>query len=292
MNSSPQLSRPAHPGKWVCLVVNLVIVVSGNPSAARPEDHQPTPEQIAFFEKNIQPIFVNRCSDCHSSGTRASGGLSLDTRETLLQGGKSGPALVPGKPDESLMVRRVQAEDAKTRMPKGEEPLTARETSDLRSWIEQGAIWPAKSDLSSRTAADGSANHKVASNSSYPRPSTPEQLAYFEKHVRPIFVNRCYNCHSDAFKEAGGLRVDVGMSIFAGGNSGPVIIPGRPEQSTLIKRVRHPDPKKRMPQESREPLPAKKSRRWRLGSRMALRGRMKPKNLRKRPPGSGQLIRS
>jgi hypothetical protein len=90
----------------------------------------------------------------------------------------------------------------------------------------------------------------------YPRPATPEQLASFEKKVRPILANRCYNCHSDAFKGAGGLRVDTGIGIFTGGNSGPALSPGHPEQSLIISRLKSTDPGKRMPQESKQPLPA------------------------------------
>lgn len=90
----------------------------------------------------------------------------------------------------------------------------------------------------------------------YPRPATPEQLDYFEKKVRPILVDRCYNCHSHAFKGAGGLRVDTGLGFFTGGNTGPVIVPGHPEQSLLITRLKSTDPARRMPQESDVPLPA------------------------------------
>jgi hypothetical protein len=90
----------------------------------------------------------------------------------------------------------------------------------------------------------------------YPRPSTPEQLAFFEKRVRPILANRCYNCHSDAFKGAGGLRVDTGIGFFTGSNSGPVLSPGQPEKSLIISLLKSTDPGKRMPQESKQPLPA------------------------------------
>lgn len=90
----------------------------------------------------------------------------------------------------------------------------------------------------------------------YPRPSTPEQLAFFEKKVRPILVDRCYNCHSNAFKGAGGLRVDTGLGFFTGGNGGPVVVPGQPEQSLLITRLKTTDAARRMPQESDAPLPA------------------------------------
>ena len=58
-------------------------------------------DQTTFFEKNIRPVLAERCYQCHSSQTVASGGLQLDSRATLLQGGKSGPAVVPGKPNDS-----------------------------------------------------------------------------------------------------------------------------------------------------------------------------------------------
>jgi len=259
MNTFLRRDRSFHAGMVVRFLLYSGFIFPGFPIrvSAQAADPRPTPEQLAFFENNIQPIF-DHCRDCHSAATRASAGLSLDSRESVLKGGKSGPAVAPGKPDESLLLRRIQAEDPKTRMPKGDEPLSAKETADLRTWIEQGAFWPAGSSGESApaTPANRSAAPNSAAGSSYPRPAAPEQLAYFEKYVRPIFVNRCYNCHSDAFKEAGGLRVDVGIGIFAGGNSGPVIVPGHPERSILIKRVKNPDPKKRMPQESTDPLPS------------------------------------
>lgn len=207
------------------------------------------------FDQDIEPILENHCYDCHSSATRAAGGLLLDDRDAILKGGRSGPAIVLGKPDESLLIKRVLSAEKKTRMPKGEDqPLADKEIAALRAWIEQGAQWGApKSGGATPTA---SAAHGKLGTVAYPRPSSPEQLEYFEKKVRPILVNRCYNCHSDAFKEAGGLRVDVGMSIFAGGNDGPVIVPGHPEKSLLIERVKSADENKRMPQETKEALPA------------------------------------
>ncbi|WP_245817982.1 DUF1549 domain-containing protein [Granulicella rosea] len=212
-------------------------------------------EQTAFFEQNIRPVLTNSCYDCHSTQTRAAGGLRVDDRDALLKGGRTGPAIVLGKPEDSLLLQRIQTDDLKKRMPKGEDdPLPAKDIANLRTWIQQGAFWPEGKPVAS--AAPEAAKPVRTSAVAYPRPATPEQLAYFEKNVRPILVNRCYNCHSDAFKEAGGLRVDVGISIFSGGNEGPVIIPGHPEKSLLIERVKTADTKKRMPQESTESLPA------------------------------------
>jgi len=223
------------------------------------QEQSPTPEQAAFFQQNIQPLLATHCFDCHSAQTRSAGQLRLDDRDAILTGGKSGPAIVPGKPDESLLIHRVLGDDpAKARMPKGEDdPLSAKEIADLKTWIAKGAPWPAGKDTAaSADSSDKSVAKPHAKPVPYPRPATPEQLAYFEKNVRPIFVNRCYNCHSDAFKEAGGLRVDIGIAIFNGGNDGAVIVPGHPEKSLLIERIKETNEKKRMPQESTGPLPA------------------------------------
>jgi hypothetical protein len=225
---------------------------------AAAQEQTPTPEQAAFFQQNIQPILTNHCLDCHSTATRSAGQLRLDDRDALLTGGKSGPAIIPGNPDESLLIHRVLGDDpAKARMPKGEDqPLSEKEIADLKTWIAQGAPWPAGKTIAAADSPDKPAAKPHASPVPYPRPATAEQLAYFEKNVRPILVNRCYNCHSDAFKEAGGLRVDIGIAIFNGGNDGAVIAPGHPEKSLLIERVKSTDEKKRMPQESTDPLPA------------------------------------
>src|SRR3954471_10279092 len=75
-------------------------------SAAEPAD---------FFEAKIRPLLVNRCCACHTD--KASGGLRVDSRAALLKGGKSGPAIVPGAPAESLMIQAVSHTHARLKMP-------------------------------------------------------------------------------------------------------------------------------------------------------------------------------
>lgn len=207
------------------------------------------------FKKDIEPILESRCYDCHSAATRSAGGLRLDDRAAILKGGKSGPAAVEGKPEESLLLERILSHDTKQRMPKGDDPVPDNEVATLRKWIAGGLAWEASATAQTQEKSRP-ANMDDGKAPIYPRPATAEQLAFFEKKVRPILVNRCYNCHSDAFKEAGGLRVDIGISIFEGGNEGPVIIPGHPEKSILIQRIKTSNEKRRMPQESKEALPA------------------------------------
>lgn len=100
----------------------------------------PTPEQAAFFEKNIRPILVNKCYGCHGPQTQLAG-LRLDSRESMLKGGGSGPAMVAGDPDKSLLIQAVR-QAGRLKMPQGGK-LTPGEVSALESWVKMGAPWPA-----------------------------------------------------------------------------------------------------------------------------------------------------
>ena len=97
------------------------------------------------FSKDVEPIFVSRCSGCHGSGQQLAG-LRLDDGEAALKGGKAGPVILPGKSAESKLIKRVAA---KTMPPIGD-PLTPGQISILRAWVDQGANWP-KSKISKRT---------------------------------------------------------------------------------------------------------------------------------------------
>lgn len=98
-------------------------------------------EQAEWFEREVRPILVERCSSCHSQKAGVvKGGLSLDSRSTLLSGGDSGPALAPGHPEESLLIEAVRRESLE--MPP-EKPLNLREQQTLIQWVKIGAPWPA-----------------------------------------------------------------------------------------------------------------------------------------------------
>ncbi len=101
-----------------------------------------TPEQEQFFEAKIRPVLVTHCGKCHAStAEKLRGGLRLDSREGLRLGGDSGPAIVPGQPEESLLIRAIRYRDEDLRMPP-KEKLPDAVVADFEAWVRMGAPDP------------------------------------------------------------------------------------------------------------------------------------------------------
>ncbi len=99
------------------------------------------PQQLEFFEAKIRPALVEYCYDCHSAEGKVKGGLQVDGKKALLQGGSSGPAVVAGKPSQSLLAKAIQYNDEDLQMPpSGKMPDGV--VADLLDWIRQGAPDP------------------------------------------------------------------------------------------------------------------------------------------------------
>jgi hypothetical protein len=99
-------------------------------------------EDTAFFTGKIQPIFKDHCYECHSHESgKTKGGLALDSRSGWSTGGESGPAVIPGKPEESRLIEAVRRVDADTAMPP-KKPLPAEEVALLTEWVKRGAPDP------------------------------------------------------------------------------------------------------------------------------------------------------
>jgi hypothetical protein len=97
---------------------------------------------IEFFEKKIRPVLVEHCYECHSvSAKKVRGELLLDSREGVRKGGESGPVIVPGDPDKSLLIKAVRYTDAATKMPK-KGKLPSAVIADLEAWVKMGAPDP------------------------------------------------------------------------------------------------------------------------------------------------------
>src|SRR5258708_28174227 len=158
------IARSRRATAWMALAaipfaVNLVgearqASTPGTPAA------QPAPgsaaESADFFEARGGPVLVSNCYDCHTDTLM--GGLRLDSREALLKGGRSGPAVVPGDPDKSLLMQAVRQTSEKLKMPKGGH-LRPDEIEVLTEWVKAGAVWPSVAGAAAtRVSAPASAS--------------------------------------------------------------------------------------------------------------------------------------
>ena len=120
----------------------LALIVSARAEAPRQSVPSPERARVEFFESRVRPLLVANCYNCHSANTNAKGGLRVDDRNGLIQGGNSGPAVVPGKPEESLLLQAVRHEGDVPKMPP-KKRLSPDELAILTRWIAEGAAWPA-----------------------------------------------------------------------------------------------------------------------------------------------------
>ena len=157
------------------------------------------------FEGQVLPLLKARCASCHSAQARQ-GGLSVETRDDLLTGGKTGAAIVPGNSVDSLLMSLVMT----GKMPKGGKALSLDETATLRRWIEAGALKQGE--------------------------QTVTRLVSEREVLAPVLGAKCFVCHGRREQRAG-LDLRTRASMLKGGQSGPAIVPGNPEESLLVKRI-------------------------------------------------------
>lgn len=100
-------------------------------------------DDFEFFEKHIRPVLVDKCYQCHSAESKkAKGGLLLDTKDGLLKGGDTGPALVPGDPEKSLLIKAIRYTDKDLQMPPKDKRLADAQIADFVTWVKTGAPDP------------------------------------------------------------------------------------------------------------------------------------------------------
>ncbi len=114
---------------WMLLFVPLAAVAD-----------EPSNAALERFEKKVRPLLAERCWQCHGA-QKVKGGLRLDSAEAIAKGGDTGPSVVPGKPEESLLIEAVRYHTELKMPPKGKLPDS--ETAELIDWVKAGAVWPA-----------------------------------------------------------------------------------------------------------------------------------------------------
>ena len=143
------------PGSWEHQLL-IRWIEAGAKGPPRPTVAQEPPADISaadrkFFRGSVQPILEDHCFECHGFGA-SKGNFSLSTKAALLQGGDSGPAVVPGKPEKSLLVKAVRYSDEHLQMPPSGK-LPDQHIATLKQWIAKGVPWPAGSAAPQETGA-------------------------------------------------------------------------------------------------------------------------------------------
>src|SRR5262245_52522849 len=143
--------RAPQPVGLGCLLLALGSTLVFTPSMLVAADQR---EDLAFFESRIRPVLIEKCYSCHSSESeRIKGGLRVDSRELIRRGGNSGPAVLPGKPEESLLLQAIAHDGELAGMPP-KEKLAAAVIADFRRWVEQGAADPREAVSKAKEGTD------------------------------------------------------------------------------------------------------------------------------------------
>jgi mono/diheme cytochrome c family protein len=136
-------------GRAAVLAAGLCALFTRLPADVVATAPAPTPApalssaDLQFFETRIRPVLADRCYKCHSrDADKINGGLMLDTREGILHGGDTGPAIAPGKPEDSLIIDAISYKDPDLQMPPKGDRLTDQQVSDITEWIRRGAFDP------------------------------------------------------------------------------------------------------------------------------------------------------
>ena len=153
--------------RLTALLLHSSFIILGSASAA-----EPTREQLDFFENKIRPVLSQNCYKCHSvNSEKVKGGLLLDSRESSLKGGETGPAIVPGDLEKSLLIKAVRYTDPDLQMPPKKQ-LTDEQIADLEKWVTTGAPDPRIATAAQKAWKDSGKDHWAWQ--SLTKPAVPE----------------------------------------------------------------------------------------------------------------------
>ncbi len=191
------------------------------PAPQGPPQAGQTQDPMKMFTTEVRPVLAQNCYKCHTS--EAMGGLRVDSREALLKGGDSGPALVAGNPDGSLLIQAV-VQNGDLKMPPRGHKLSDSEIALLTRWVKDGAVWDSNEAATPVVATLTTVSAKGSGGEEF-----------FETKVRPVIAENCGSCHQA--RAAGGLSMGSREGLLKGGDSGPAIDLANPDKSLMLSAV-------------------------------------------------------
>jgi mono/diheme cytochrome c family protein len=188
-----------------------------------------------LFIDHVHPALEKHCVMCHS-GELKKGGLDLSTRDGLVHGGVTGPAIIAGSAKASLLYKLV-AHEQEPAMPYKAEKLPEEIIARIAEWINAGAPYDQPSNGDPSNDQSAMPVNKPAGVSLGSAVNSGSRL--FVEQVRPVLEMQCLICHGGTKAKRSGFDLSTREGLLRGGDNGPAVIPGNAQASLLLKRVRH-----------------------------------------------------
>lgn len=221
--------------KVAALATITITEATGKPDLG-PRAGSPAGDQISFTTV-VVPILVSKCGGCHVD--RSQGGLSMASYNALMRGSRNGKVIEVGSGAESQLVDVI----ASGTMPPNGNPVSPEDTQKLLRWINQGAKFdgddPEKSLRDLRPGAGAPAGPEAAPavpKVAIPAPKGDETVS-FALDIAPLLSASCVECHR-AGNTGGGLDLATFEQLWKGGDSGAMIVPGKPAESLMVEKLK------------------------------------------------------
>lgn len=200
-----------------------------NPANAKSD---PMPNATSFT-KEVAPMLVNNCGRCHVN--RAQGRFSMATVAELMRGPNNNRVIFPGNPTGSRLVEVIEDGEMP---PSGQ--VKAEDLALLKKWIAEGARFDGDDPTASLNDLARAANPDApAMPQAEVVKASGNETVSFALDIAPVFIQNCNGCHYDIQNNArGGLNVTTFRQIIRGGDSGQMIVPGKPAESLLVKKLK------------------------------------------------------
>lgn len=195
----------------------------------------PSTSEISF-KSDIAPWLVTQCGNCHIKNRR--GQFSMATFRELMQGINGRKVVSPGGAKGSRIVEVIESGD----MPRGGGKVTEENFAKLQKWIDAGAKFdgpdPTATLASYARTVEGGTMPSPPQEHDIVQTPTGKESVKFAADIAPLLLENCIGCHINGRRASGGLSMNNFAAMLRGGDSGRNIVPGKPDESLLIKKLK------------------------------------------------------
>lgn len=216
------------------------------PDAPKTAPMPPPANGPILFSPHVAPILISKCGRCHVNNAR--GMVSMANYASLMKGPDAGAVVLPGNAEGSRIIEVIEEGD----MPRGGLKVTPAEVSVLKRWITQGAKFDGDDpEVNLKTLAPNTSPSELVKVE--PKRATGKESVRFSIDIAPVFIEKCLGCHGGGDRPSARFDMADFSKLMRGGENGPAIMPGKPAESLLIKKLEGTGGGDRMPR-NQKPL--------------------------------------